>query len=154
MNGRIRLLAWIYVVACGVSLAIGTVVMIGLLLSRDPRRDSALFFVGPVFLAMALLFLLPGLIGGVGLLRGKAWARTIIVALSFVIILLFPVGTALGGFGLWVLLGRDGARIRRPDRPEQSMNEALPPTSAATPAGGMLAIEPNAQAIPRLQDRI
>ena len=100
MTGRIRLLAWIYLVMCGVSLTVGIVVVIGLLLSRDPQRDSALLFVGPVFLAMGVLFFLPGLIGGLGLLRGKAWARAIIIILSILILLLFPVGTALGGFGL------------------------------------------------------
>jgi len=92
MTGRIRLLAWIYLVMCGIALAVGTVVLIGLLLSRDPARDSALLFVGPLFLAMAVLFFLPGVIGGVGLLRGKAWARAIIITLSFLIIRLAPGG--------------------------------------------------------------
>jgi hypothetical protein len=154
MTGRIRLLAWIYLVMCGIALAVGAVVLIGLLLSRDPQRDSALLFVGPLFLAMAALFFLPGVIGGLGLLGGKAWARAIIITLSFLIIFLFPVGTALGGFGLWVLLGPEGERFRHPGRPEQSKKEAEPTTSAWTPPADAPAIEPNADAIPRLRDRI
>ena len=136
MTGRIRLLAWIYVVMCGISLAIGIVVLIGLLVSQDPQRDSALLFIGPLFLAMAVLFFLPGLVGGLGLLRGEAWARAIIIILSFLILLLFPVGTALGGFGLWVLLGREGEQFLRHGRPEQSKKEAEPTTSARTPPAG------------------
>ena len=154
MTGRIRLLAWIYLVMCGVSLAIGTIVLIGLLLSRDPQRDSALLFIGPLFLAMAVLFFLPGLIGGVGLLRGKAWARAIIIVLSFLIVLLFPVGTALGGFGLWVLLGRESKAFRPPARLDQSRKDALPPVSVSTSPAVAPAIEPNADAVPRLRDRI
>ena len=155
MTGRIRLLAWIYLVMCGIALAVGTVVLIGLLLSRDPARDGALLFVGPLFLAMAVLFFLPGVIGGVGLLRGKAWARAIIITLSFLIILLFPVGTALGGFGLWVLLGREGEQFRSRDRPEQSKKQAAPPPhSFSTRQAVAPAIEPNAEAIPRLRNRI
>lgn len=154
MTGRIRLLALIYLVMCGIALAVGTVVLIGLLLSRDPARDSALLFVGPLFLAMAVLFFLPGVIGGVGLLRGKAWARAIIITLSFLIILLFPVGTALGGFGLWVLLGREGEQFRRAGRPDQSTKEAEPTTLARAPTADAPPIEPNAEAIPRLRNRI
>jgi len=154
MTGRIRLLAWIYLVMCGVSLAIGTIVLIGLLLSRDTQRDSALLFIGPLFLAMAVLFFLPGLIGGVGLLRGKAWARAIIIVLSFLIVLLFPVGTALGGFGLWVLLGREGNAFRPPDRLDQSRKDVVPPVSVSTSPAVASAIEPNADAVPRLRDRI
>ena len=154
MAGRIRLLAWIYLVMCGISLAVGIVVLTGLLFSRDPQRDSALLFVGPIFLAMAVLFFLPGVIGGVGLLRGKAWARVIIVTLSFLIVLLFPVGTALGGFGLWVLLGREGEQFRRAGRPDQSKKEAEPTTLAWTATADAPPIEPNADAIARLQNHI
>ena len=59
MAARIRLLAWIYVVACGISLGIGAVACIGLVLSRDPESHNALLFVGPVFLALAVLFFVP-----------------------------------------------------------------------------------------------
>ena len=154
MTARVRLLAWIYVVMCGISLAMGTVVLIGLLVSRDPQRDSALLFIGPLFLAMAVLFVLPGLIGGLGLLRGKRWARAIIIVLSFLIVLLFPVGTALGGFGLWVLLGREGNQFRPPAQRKQWENEAVPSVSARMAPAAAPAIEPNAESIPRLRDRI
>ena len=154
MTGRIRLLAWVYLVMCGIALAAGTMVLIGLLLSRDPQRHSALLFVGPLFLAMAVLFFLPGVIGGLGLLHGKAWARSIIIVLSFLILLAFPVGTALGGFGLWVLLGREGNQFQPPAQRNQSTNEAIPPVSPLTPPAAAPAIEPNAEAIPRPRNRI
>jgi len=154
VTARITLLARIYLVLCGISLGVGMVVCIGLLASRDPESSNALLFVGPVFTALAVLFFLPGLIGGLGLLRAKPWARTIIIVLSFLIVLAFPVGTALGGFGLWVLLGRDAGHFRRSARGARSADGEGSPGSTSMPRASMPAIEPNADAIPLLQDRI
>jgi hypothetical protein len=104
---RIRVLAWIYLVQCGGLLAVGTFVCVGLFLSRDRQSANALFFIGPGFLAVAVIYLIPGFVGGLGLLRGQPWARIVIIVLSLPVLPLFPVGTALGGFGLWTLLGAD-----------------------------------------------
>lgn len=49
------------------------------------------------------LLALPSLIGGYGLLKRKAWARTLIIILSFLDLFSFPFGTALGIYSLWVL---------------------------------------------------
>jgi immunity protein 63 of polymorphic toxin system len=111
VTSRSRLLAYIYVVTCGAWLAIGLIVCIGLMFSRDPSSRSALQVVGGRFIAFSIFYFLPGFLAGIGLLRGKQWARTVLVVLSLLVILLFPVGTALGGFGLWVLLGRDAKQV-------------------------------------------
>jgi len=55
-------------------------------------------------LALAVILSLPGIIGGVGLLSYKSWARILMIVLSALHILNFPFGTALGVYGLWVLL--------------------------------------------------
>lgn len=154
MAARIRLLAWIYVATCGISLGIGAVACIGLVLSRDPESRNALLFVGPVFLALAVLFFVPGLIGGLGLLRGKSWARPIIVVLSFLILLAFPVGTALSAFGLWVLLGRGTGEFSRPGRGTHSGDGPPAPASIATTPTQGSAIEPDAEAIPLIEARV
>jgi hypothetical protein len=59
--------------------------------------------------AVGSVYFVPALLGGVGLLRGAAWGRWLIIALSMLLLLAIPVGTLLGGFGLWALLGRKGA---------------------------------------------
>ena len=56
--------------------------------------------VGPAL----LLFALPSLIGGIGLFNRKAWARILILILSFLSLLSIPFGTALGIYGIWTLL--------------------------------------------------
>jgi hypothetical protein len=114
MAPRTRLLAYIYLLMCGAWLTIGIIVCIGLMFSRDPSSGQALEVVGSGFVAISAVYFLPGLLAGIGLLRGKPWARTVLIVLSLLVILLFPVGTALGGFGLWVLLGRDANQVSQP----------------------------------------
>lgn len=47
---------------------------------------------------------LPSIVAGIGLIRRYSWARMLIIALSVVDLFSFPIGTALGGFSLWILL--------------------------------------------------
>jgi hypothetical protein len=43
------------------------------------------------------------LAAGIGLLRFRRWARSLVFVLSFVALLNIPLGTAVGGYSLWVL---------------------------------------------------
>jgi hypothetical protein len=59
-------------------------------------------------LAMFLIvFALPGLLTGYGLLQLKPWARIVGIVLSAVNLINIPFGTVIGIYGLWVLLNRD-----------------------------------------------
>jgi Na+-driven multidrug efflux pump len=49
---------------------------------------------------------LPGIIGGIGLLKYQGWARIVVLILSFIELLKFPVGTAIGIYSIWVLLDK------------------------------------------------
>ena len=53
-----------------------------------------------------LLSSLPGVIGGIGLLRHKNWARYLVLVLAVFDLLAFPLGTALGIYSIWVLTSR------------------------------------------------
>jgi hypothetical protein len=57
---------------------------------------------GIIFLVLILLWL-PGLIGGIGLLRRAPWSRVFMIVVSAVDLLGVPFGTALGIYGIWVL---------------------------------------------------
>jgi hypothetical protein len=41
----------------------------------------------------------------------KPWARILIIVLSALELISIPFGTALGIYGLWVLLTKDGAQL-------------------------------------------
>ena len=58
----------------------------------------ALTFLAPLMIGI------PGIIGGIGLLLKRSWARIVIMIIGLLCLLDFPLGTALGAYTLWVLL--------------------------------------------------
>jgi hypothetical protein len=46
----------------------------------------------------------PGIIGGIGLLKHRSWARYLILILSVLQLFNIPVGTAVGIYSFWALL--------------------------------------------------
>ena len=61
---------------------------------------------GMVFIVCMVLGL-PGIIGGIGLLQFKPWARILVIVLSVLDLFNIPFGTALGIYGLWALLNTE-----------------------------------------------
>jgi hypothetical protein len=61
-----------------------------------------------IFLA---LFSIPEVIGGIGLLRRKEWARILILIVSFFNLINFPLGTALGVYSFVILLKEETVRL-------------------------------------------
>jgi len=80
-------------------------------LSRD--RDAILVttFVGIAIPLFVLLVAVPDIVGGVGLLRWKSWARYLVLVLAVLQLLSVPFGTALGAYSLWVLLKDETAEL-------------------------------------------
>ena len=69
---------------------------------------------GFVFL-LVLVLSLPGLIIGIGLMQFRPWARIAGIVLSALdLVSVPPFGTALGIYGLWVLLNRETEQMFAP----------------------------------------
>jgi hypothetical protein len=66
---------------------------------------------GMALVVMFGVFSLPSLITGYGLLYFKSWARIVGIVLSAVSLINFPLGTAVGVYGLWVLLNKETERL-------------------------------------------
>ena len=64
-----------------------------------------------VLAAIALLWGLLHLWLGAALRRYRPWARLLSLGLAVINLVLFPFGTALGGYALWVLLTDEGRRL-------------------------------------------
>ncbi|MCC6367927.1 MAG: hypothetical protein IT165_30760 [Bryobacterales bacterium] len=60
--------------------------------------------IGVIVLLVLVILSLPHLIAGIGLLRFSSWARILTIVISALELLNVPFGTALGVYGLWVLL--------------------------------------------------
>jgi hypothetical protein len=65
---------------------------------------------GIVFIVLTALGL-PGIIAGFGLLSFRPWARILTIVLSAFDLFHVPFGTALGVYGFWVLLSREGEQL-------------------------------------------
>jgi hypothetical protein len=71
--------------------------------------------IGGFVFILVLVLSLPGLIIGIGLMQFKPWARIAGIILSaFDLVSVPPFGTALGIYGLWVLLNSETERMFAP----------------------------------------
>ena len=63
--------------------------------------------IGGLIFILVMALSLPGLIIGIGLLQFRPWARVAGIIVSALDLFGFPFHTALGIYGLWVLLNRE-----------------------------------------------
>ena len=126
MSAHIKVIGWLHIVMGALGLIGGLVVatVIGgvAAFSATPWLHSIETDAvpGPLFVVIALgvLFLavilsVPSLIVGIGLVLLKPWSRIPAVILSGFHLLNFPLGTALGAYGLWALLSPEGEAVFR-----------------------------------------
>jgi hypothetical protein len=116
MRDHVRILGYLHIVfgALGLLAALavlfvfgGIAGIVGLSASQDPdamRAIPILGIIGTVIAVFVMLLSLPSLIAGFGLLSFQPWARILTIVLSVLDLLHVPIGTALGFYGLWVLL--------------------------------------------------
>ncbi len=62
---------------------------------------------GGFLFLLVLVFSLPAVIAGVGLLQFKPWGRILGIIMSAISLMNVPIGTAIGIYGLWALLNRE-----------------------------------------------
>ena len=80
----------------------------------DENGDMAsgiLSLIGFAIMVIVTIISLPELIAGVGLLSYAPWARILTIVLSVIELPGFPFHTALGIYGLWVLLSNEGTAL-------------------------------------------
>lgn len=119
MQKHVRILGILHIVYSCLGLLIGLLVLVflaGLGLAIDQMPDTENFQVSVssilgvigFFVALLLtLFSLPGIIGGIGLLKYREWARILIIIVGFFDLLHIPLGTALGVYTIWVLFNSE-----------------------------------------------
>jgi hypothetical protein len=108
MEQHIRILAILYIVF-GILGLVGAVLVLfaGLgagFASDDPDAALAGGMCGTIIAVFIAVISLPNLIAGIGLRNRRQWARILTIILSILNLFNFPLGTALGVYGLWALL--------------------------------------------------
>jgi hypothetical protein len=102
---------------CGLAiLAIfgGAYGIVGTVAYRRPEASIALPVIaiaGAVIALFLLLLSAPSIIAGIALLYIKPWARILAIIVSILHLLSIPFGTALGIYGLWILLSPEGQSL-------------------------------------------
>ena len=104
MKLRLKILAWCHVGFGAVGLSVFGLLLAGYAARPDPAYTDEMVAIGSVLGLLGAAYFVPSLIGGIGLLRGRPFARVVIWIESAALALIVPVGTVLCGVSLWVLL--------------------------------------------------
>ena len=121
MDSHVKILGILHIVLgalgglCGLAFlglfgGIASIVGMSAATGGDPDAAVAAPVVGGIGVILAfviLLFSLPGIIIGWGIMKYKPWARMLGIIFSALQLLGVPVGTAIGIYGLWVLLNNE-----------------------------------------------
>lgn len=122
MENHVKVVAILHIVLGGLSaLAAILILMIfggiaGIVGTAAPSSDAlvavpVLSVIGGGIFILLLLLTLPAIIAGFGLLSYQPWARVLTIVLSALNLLNVPIGTALGGYSLWVMLNTETQAI-------------------------------------------
>jgi hypothetical protein len=88
------------------------VLLVGIgIVSGEEEAMAVLSTVGTITAFFLVITSIPGLIGGIGLLKRRSWARILLLVVSVIELLNLPFGTALGIYTIWVLIHDDTKRI-------------------------------------------
>jgi hypothetical protein len=124
MADHVKILAILHIVFGALSLLAALLILVifggvaGIVSVSDASHDPNAYLavpvlgvVGTVIFGLLLLLSLPGVLAGVGLLKFQPWARILTIVLCALNLLNVPFGTALGIYGLWVLLNSETERL-------------------------------------------
>ncbi|MFH1311707.1 MAG: hypothetical protein ABIJ00_00630 [Candidatus Eisenbacteria bacterium] len=87
------------------------------IVSRDPHAIRVTWIVGTAIAFILTLTSVPAIIGGLGLLKRKSWARILLLIVSALQLLDIPLGTALGIYTIWVLIQDETKTMLEPGPP-------------------------------------
>jgi len=118
MTSHVKVLAVLQIVYASLGLLLGlfvgtlfggiaTIVGFNASLEDSTVAVPILALIGGVLASIIIMLSLPRLIAGIALLKYRNWGRILTVIVSILGLVDFPVGTALGIYGLWVLLHKD-----------------------------------------------
>jgi len=79
--------------------------------SGDEEAFAVLTLIATPLAALLVVLSLPGVLGGIWLLKYRRWARVVILIVSVLDLVNIPFGTALGAYSLWVLLHSETEKL-------------------------------------------
>lgn len=111
MEEHIKILGILYLAFSAVGLiaafALFIIISGGGLISGDNTVITITTVVGTAIAGVLFILSIPGIIGGMGLLKKQNWARILVLVLGIINLINIPFGTALGIYTIWVLTNKE-----------------------------------------------
>lgn len=111
MEKHITVLGILYIVFGGLGLLAAAIVFTlfagGSFFIDDESASPILAAVGTAIALFLALTSIPGIVGGMGVLKRQEWARILVLILGFLNLINIPFGTALGIYTIWVLMNNE-----------------------------------------------
>ncbi len=120
MEKHVTVVAILHLAYCAMGLIAGIIVFavfsgIGAIVTHVPEATTEeavgaaaiLMVIGTIIAGALIIFSIPGILGAIGLLKHKEWGRILVLIVSFFDLLHIPIGTALGGYSIWVLFNNE-----------------------------------------------
>ncbi len=112
---HVKVIAWINIIFGVLYGIVALLVFTGFFsignLVDDDMAEGLLDVSGSILGVILLALGLPSLIGGIGLLKYREWARILIIILSILSLFNFPLGTFFSIYSLWVLFRGDAQQL-------------------------------------------
>lgn len=95
--------------------------------SHDREVIEIISIIAPIIIVLGIVTAIPSIIGGIFLLKFKEWSRILVIILSFIDLISFPIGTAVGVYSLWALLNKDTIKlfIAQPAQPTSAKSATM-----------------------------
>jgi len=101
-----------------VAVLIFWIVVVGGLISGDPTAIAITSLVASVISGFLFITSVPGIIGGIWLLKYRPWARILVLVLGFLNLIDIPFGTALGIYTIWALMNDETIEVFKRGGPQ------------------------------------
>ena len=115
MERHVKLLGTLYIIfgCIGIVGAIFSYLAISMggIISGDETAIFVTEIVGIAIGSFLLLVSVPGIIGGIGILKFKYWAKILLIIIGILNLLNFPLGTILGIYTIWVLMNNQTDKL-------------------------------------------
>ena len=124
MKRHIKIVAVLYIALGGLGI-VAALIVFGMLggvpdftTARNDHQAAMIVLLGGIALLAIVTVSVPSIVAGIGLLKFQSWARVLSIILSAIHLFNVPFGTALGIYGLWVMLQRETQPLFRPHKAE------------------------------------
>jgi hypothetical protein len=90
-------------------------ILVGTGIITNDRTAMAILTLVAIVVSLLLLVLgIPNIVGGIGLIGFKSWARYLILVLCVLDLFNVPFGTVAGAYGIWVLVQEETVSLFTP----------------------------------------